>query len=65
MGNDDYWVVEYTNGDVEKFFATPRHEDNVLVMTEHYGVTGGVKQQTMIPLGVVRKWRKARSSEER
>lgn len=65
MRDDDYWVVVYLDGEIEDFFATPKVEGTVLVMREHYGVTGGVKQETMIPLAAIKQWRKKRSIEER
>jgi len=41
--NDEHWIIRFVNGEEVRLWATPRVADNVLTMTEHYGVTYGVK----------------------
>ena len=57
MSRDRTWIIEFMDDRAEEIWASPRVEGNVLVMTEYFGVTGGVKQQTMYPLENIRRWR--------
>ena len=56
MGDERY-VLVWADGREEKVWAQLRVRDGCLVITEHFGVTGGVKEIRTIPLAQLREWR--------
>jgi hypothetical protein len=54
---DKNYVLIWNDGREEKVWGTIDIRDKYLILTEHYGVTYGVKGQRSIPLAQLREWR--------
>lgn len=56
-------TVTWMGGKEEKYRADeyPRTVDGALHVVEHYGITGGIKEDMHIPLDNVRTWEAERT----
>jgi hypothetical protein len=55
--SDERYILVWADGREESMWAELRTRDGCLIITEHFGVTGGVKQMRTIPLAQLREWR--------
>lgn len=55
---DDWWTVRFANGTGQDVFGTPVVDKTgaVLTITEHFGVTGGIKDVKYFSMANVASW---------
>ncbi len=56
---DTYYIIVWKDGTEEKVYASIEVRNNLLYITEHFGITHGIKSQRIIPLTSIKEWRTA------